>query len=255
MSQNYAIDYVCHSVHRGGETVGEHSHTCYELVYYVTGSGATVIDGKEYEIAPNTFVLIPPDTKHSERHDTENKMIFIGFHGMALSQIPSGHFNDSDQKIILNTITDMLNEVSNHLADYRKVLLLKLQEMIVYVTRICSPSGSRKNDTIDFAIKYIEESYMSPINWRTLAASCNYSYDYFHHLFKKVTGIAPTQYLIACRLNAAKEMLISAENSYNCTEIAYKCGFSSSSQFSSQFKHFFGVSPKRFYLDHKSKNT
>ena len=42
-----------------------HSHKCYELVYYNTGCGHCLIDGKSFNYEKNEFVLIPISNKSS----------------------------------------------------------------------------------------------------------------------------------------------------------------------------------------------
>ena len=72
----------------------------------------------------------------------------------------------------------------------------------------------------------------------------NISYDYFQHKFKELTGFSPQQFLLNQRLLAAKELLQNSRLS--CTEIAYRCGFSTSAQFSMLFKTHLGMSPLAF---------
>ena len=72
----------------------------------------------------------------------------------------------------------------------------------------------------------------------------NFSYDYFQHRFKEITGYSPQQFLIHRRIEAAQTML--TDNSGNCTEIAQRCGFSNSAQFSALFKRETGYSPQQW---------
>lgn len=237
------VTYVCHCTHKNGDIVKPQQHTCYELVYYCSGKGYTTLGGQQYTIAPNTFSLIPPHMVHSEYHYADSNIIFIGFQYNASAKFTESFFNDDDNLIVLSTLTSMVNELNNRRKDYRTILWLKLRELLIFISRLSLSADieKSKNDTIEFAAKYIEQSYVSPINWKELAASCNYSYDYFHHLFKRETGLSPTQYLLNCRLSAAKELLLTTNDS--CSEIAYSCGFANSAQFSTMFRKHFGVSP------------
>ena len=47
-----------------------------------------------------------------------------------------------------------------------------------------------------------------------------------------------------CRIEAAKNLLKTGE--YNCTEIAYLCGFSDSAQLASIFRRETGLSPRKW---------
>lgn len=76
-----------------------------------------------------------------------------------------------------------------------------------------------------------------------------YSYHHFRHLFKAKTGLAPFEYIIEKRIEAAKNLLSNTNKSI--TYISENCGFSSCSQFSMLFKKHCGLSPKQFRLNKK----
>jgi AraC-like DNA-binding protein len=60
-------------------------------------------------------------------------------------------------------------------------------------------------------------------------------------------GLTPTEYLKACRLQAARRLLSSnALADRSITEIAFECGFTSSAHFSTEFRKCFGQSPRTF---------
>jgi AraC family transcriptional regulator len=92
------------------------------------------------------------------------------------------------------------------------------------------------------AIDYINDCLDGKIKLADLAALLNMSPYYFATLFKQSTGIAPHQYLVRCRLNKAKRLLIDTNLALN--EIAKQCGFSSQSHLNSLFRRFIGTTPK-----------
>ena len=60
-------------------------------------------------------------------------------------------------------------------------------------------------------------------------------------------GLTPSEYLKACRLQAARRLLSStALAGRSITEIAFECGFTSSAHFSTEFRKCFGKSPRSF---------
>jgi AraC-like DNA-binding protein len=60
-------------------------------------------------------------------------------------------------------------------------------------------------------------------------------------------GLTPSDYLRACRLEAARQLLSSpAAASRTITEIAFECGFASSAHFSTEFRKRFGSSPRSY---------
>jgi AraC family transcriptional regulator len=66
----------------------------------------------------------------------------------------------------------------------------------------------------------------------------------FCRAFKHSTGLSPHRFILSHRVNRAKEMMNDQRRSL--TEIAFDCGFSSSSQFSIVFKRITGMSPREF---------
>ncbi len=66
----------------------------------------------------------------------------------------------------------------------------------------------------------------------------------FCRAFKQSTGSSPHRYLLAHRINRAKEMM--KDPTRTLTDIAFDCGFSSSSQFSVVFKRIVGRPPRQY---------
>ncbi|WP_233208921.1 helix-turn-helix domain-containing protein [Erwinia sp. B116] len=60
---------------------------------------------------------------------------------------------------------------------------------------------------------------------------------------KEITGLSPHQFIRKQRLLAARVWLRSGEASI--TDIAFRCGFSSSNHFSSSYKNLFGYAPSQ----------
>jgi AraC-like DNA-binding protein len=66
----------------------------------------------------------------------------------------------------------------------------------------------------------------------------------FCRAFKQSTGLSPHHYLLVNRVTRAKEMM--KDPSRTLTDIAFACGFSSSSQFSVVFKRIVGKPPRKY---------
>ncbi|MBC7958541.1 MAG: hypothetical protein H7X94_01630 [Vallitaleaceae bacterium] len=56
-----------------------HSHHSYELVYYIRGSGKTVIDGRSYKYSDGSFSMTLPNNKHNESHEEITEVLYINF--------------------------------------------------------------------------------------------------------------------------------------------------------------------------------
>ena len=222
-----------------GDSVNFHSHNYHELVYYAFGDGKTTIDGQTYHFTNNCFFVISPGEVHNEIHDADGEVICLEF--TPHEDIPLGFYKDSSLKSY-KTLRDILHEAKNQSYGYKKMISLKLNELFLYVERSERPSINEKN--FEYVINYIQENYHDKIVLSDCAKQLNISYDYFQHRFKEITGRSPRQFLINRRLTASKELLLHSKLS--CTEIAYRCGFSTSAQYSAIFNKTFGLTPMQY---------
>jgi AraC family transcriptional regulator len=92
-------------------------------------------------------------------------------------------------------------------------------------------------------IEYIDQHLDQNLTLATLAAIVHMSPSYFSALFKHSTGLAPHQYVIHCRINQAKQLLLQG---MGVAEVALNLGFSHQSHLSRHFKRLVGITPKEF---------
>jgi AraC-like DNA-binding protein len=81
------------------------------------------------------------------------------------------------------------------------------------------------------------------IDVASLAEDAGMSVSAFHHNFKAVTATSPLQYLKTIRLHKAR--LLMAVEGLNAGGAADRAGYQSASQFSREFKRFFGATPQK----------
>ncbi len=97
---------------------------------------------------------------------------------------------------------------------------------------------------VDKAITQIHQFYYKSMSVDQLATMVNMSSSSFHRVFKEVTAFSPIQYIKRVRLNKARELLW--EKRLRVGEAATAVGYESVSQFSREFKRYFGNSPVEF---------
>lgn len=102
--------------------------------------------------------------------------------------------------------------------------------------------SSKKEAKIAKSLKTIHENYNRNLDIPTLAKQEDMSVASFHTHFKKITSSTPLQYIKKIRLNKAKELI--TRYNYPVNKTADAIGYESPSQFSRDFKSFFGVPPK-----------
>ena len=76
-----SLTQIAYGIFKPGESCELHLHpTMFEYFYFIEGYGNYLIDNQIYEIDPNTFIEIPPDTLHqlSANENQELKFIYWG---------------------------------------------------------------------------------------------------------------------------------------------------------------------------------
>jgi AraC-like DNA-binding protein len=101
--------------------------------------------------------------------------------------------------------------------------------------------GAGKYARIADALAYLHRHYAEPISVERLADEVNMSPSHFHHHFKRTTQLAPMQYLK--RLRLLKARLLLGQRAHNVNRTAAAVGYQSPSQFSRDYKRYFGNSP------------
>lgn len=223
----------------GGGQVNSHAHEFHELVYYVQGSGQTVIGGQTWPFAEGHFALIPPQVEHEERHHTDCRVICLEMAGLSEEGIL--FWQDTDGAV-LRILRELLTEARLQPFGYREMMALKLNELHLHLRR--RESGVQQERSFEYIVNYLRENYHEKIRLSDCARQLNLSYDYFQHRFKALTGYSPQQFLVRRRLEVAAALLRTGQDS--CTAIAYRCGFSTSAQFSALFRRTYGLSPQQY---------
>lgn len=92
------------------------------------------------------------------------------------------------------------------------------------------------------AIDQIIRHYDQPLTIEELADVACMSISSFHRLFKEITAMSPLQFQKQLRLQEARNLLLM--ESADATEVAYRVGYESASQFSREYSRMFGLPPK-----------
>jgi AraC-like DNA-binding protein len=94
---------------------------------------------------------------------------------------------------------------------------------------------------ISRALNRLHAEYAKPIDIATLASEAGMSVSTFHHHFKAVTSTPPLQYLKNIRLQKARMLM--ASQGLTASVASREVGYESASQFSREFKRYFGNTP------------
>lgn len=89
-------------------------------------------------------------------------------------------------------------------------------------------------------IRFLEENYRRPLDIDEIAKHAGMSASALHHHFRQATAMSPIQFVKKLRLHRARAMLIAG---HPAGEAASEVGYTSPSQFSREFRRFFGLAP------------
>ncbi|MEQ9887913.1 AraC family transcriptional regulator [Pectobacterium zantedeschiae] len=143
---------------------------------------------------------------------------------------------------------ERLLDAMNNPRDARVLGPTIVREIIYHM--LCGESGAALQalvnrhthfSQITKALRRIENHYADSLNVEQLAAEVNMSVSAFHHNFKAVTNTSPLQYLKSYRLHKARVMMIN--DGLKAGVAAARVGYESASQFSREFKRYFGATP------------
>lgn len=87
----------------------------------------------------------------------------------------------------------------------------------------------------------LHAEYHRPFDVESLAREAGLSVSAFHAHFKALTASSPLQYIKAIRLQRARSLI--ANEGFNAAGAAQRVGYESASQFSREFKRYFGGTP------------
>lgn len=154
---------------------------------------------------------------------------------------------------VSEAMADAVERLVASLADRRKRRVLTpmiIREILFYGLQ--SPQGGqlaafvtrdRHHQRIARVIRHIQQHFDQPLDVDSLAGIASMSPSALHQHFKAVTNASPLQYIKAVRLHRAQQ-LVSGDR-LSVSEAAWQVGYQSVSQFSREYKRFFGEVPSR----------
>ena len=240
-----------------GWTSKSHSHDFCEIMYVVSGSGVSVLNGTEYKIKTNDIVIYNPSVLHEEISCSPDfHIVFFAVDNIKIPTLPEGSLISSESNpiipaenydsILIILFETLLEEISKKDTGYKAIATHLASSIVFYILRL--KNMSTENSEIPELLKktrdYIDENYMNEINLEELAESAHLSKFYYLHLFKEYFSVSPMKYQAMMRLQKAKELLLSTELSI--LEISEKVGYEDYTTFMRAFKNKENISPKEY---------
>lgn len=248
-----------------GETWHLHNHDCHQILYITRGRVEVGVNGKKYTVGRGSLVIISRFEGHWIRpiEDCYERYILeiqpwsklSGNIGYRISSVlfnrPEGfhnHLDISDNQQVYTTIFERILRQEKQNLLQEEMCDLLLQELLVEIFRQFPELFVHADNNVVELISQIQNRFETDCgqtySLQSLSQEYGLSISYLSHLFKRITGISVMQYLLYCRINAARELLSRTERSIS--QIVDQCGFSDASNFSRTFRKQTGLSPSQY---------
>lgn len=242
--------------------VPEHWHPgCMEIHFGVRNALSFGFGGRTYRLGPGDVFVNLPGERHTVSEHPKGLILYwliLRLDGdggtflqqppreadalrQALLNIPFRHFRGSERiKRLFQSLHMLYDEPATHLRTLRlrTALLDLLMEVLAAANAHAVPPDEQRLEALmremgahpegDFAVE-------------DLARRAGMAPSHFIARFRALAGLPPRQYLLDCRMRAARRLL--QETGTPVTDIALRLGFCTSQHFASLFKRHTGVTP------------
>lgn len=255
----------------------KHSHTYYELIYIVKGSGNHFINKIVIPYKTGDLFLISPDDEHYFEIRKMTKFCFIKFNDSFFQSnkhlYPDLLVNTSPLEIMRNPL---LKEMKLVFTEPCKSILRKTVEnindydcmhdvagspivffQVLSLFGLIREASAKLNLRIDHGapakedlISYIHQHIYEPDKTRisVIAGHFNISSNYFSSYFKRNFGMPYRDYLNDYKLRLIERRIKSGQMTLK--QITYEFGFTDESHFTNYFKKLKQISPSGFKTLH-----
>lgn len=204
-----------------------------------------------FDIGQDITVLSTPDRQYPAKYldITINKEFFQQVAGEVnrTNGIQFKRIETVFSNRLIEAIMSFKNELLSYGSSYPLILESISTQIVVQLLRNINGNTFIREKTlndqhnVNLAIDFMQSYYSAPISLEDICQIINLTPYYFIRLFKQQTGQTPYQYLIAIRINRAKNLL--EKGGYSIREVATLCGFVNSGHFATLFKRYEGISP------------
>ncbi len=94
------------------------------------------------------------------------------------------------------------------------------------------------------AVDYIRAHHQGDIGFKDIAGQLGMSPYHFARMFKHSTGESPHRFIMRCRIESAKKLLVESDKSI--ADIAFEVGYKTQSYFTTRFALLVGMTPAAF---------
>jgi AraC family transcriptional regulator of arabinose operon len=233
---------------------------CWTLHFTTQGSALFINEEMDLEVGPGDLMLFQPDANyryglHPGADDWEHLWVlfqprphwqeWLGWDQLD-EQIRHLRITGSDSISALEKIFRELIALNDDPGPYRRDLqYTRLEEVLIRARDFTSlPRQTETDSRVEDACHYMQANLAQRVSIDEVAVVCNLSPSRLSHLFKQQMGVSPKHWSNNIRLQAARKLLLSTNDSV--TAIARKIGYEDPNQFTKYFTKNQGCSPREF---------
>lgn len=256
------VGFFPHAKHHYKER--KHGSKQFILIYCIKGQGMITIHDINIQLKPNSYYIIPAQTKH-EYHAVKKdpwSIYWCHFTGTNSNHIYHKFIQSSMDKALyipyeerrIGLFENILNVLEdgyrNENIEYVNIVLWQLLNSFLFNEYFSAIEKAKiKGDVIDNSIKFMKSNIERPLQVGEIVSHFNYSSSHFYSMFKKKTGFSPILYFNQLKIQKACQYLSFTDMSVK--EISYTLGFSDPLYFSRLFKKLMNVSPQQYRSEYK----
>jgi AraC-like DNA-binding protein len=242
MPQRIGLAFAKQVTKRPHEDVPPHAHPVLEVVYVVSGRGASTFAGQVHMLAPHRLCVMPAGVRHDQHNPGGMVTRCLGFSGGELDAC-AGCWSDRDGSMG-RAISQLLEELEHRPAAWETMVHGLTCEVAALVRRAAgATAGDPRRELVDRALSAIAQSD-GLLSVGELSERLFVSRDYLRHLVHEYTGRSPMRHLIASRIARAAERLRSDPRPV--AAVAADCGFDNPFYFSRLFRQVQGCTPTQW---------
>ena len=243
-----------------------HSHSFFEMHYFLEGSGSVTVDGEKVRFEPGMMLLIAPEKYHVQSMDSpvtakyifkfsvetvknKNDDIALPLTERILSD---GFVFVEDNQGVLAMLREIEKELTAKLKGTKSIISSLLTVVMAKLCReCCGAEKTEKTDGMAISARtetiidnYFDQNYNRGAKIDELCGLVHLSCSQLSRVIRSMYGMSFKEKHVETRLNYIEHLL--KKDKLTIEQISQKCGFESASGLSNFFKRHKNISPQQY---------